>query len=273
MVTSNSTLSRYLGYKNALRQLLLLCLVGSCACLAIGQSKFPKHALKLNLSTPLRAGLGLAYEFRPTAGSGLEIQLHYKRYNKTPATIFNGDRVVEYVERRIDTVVVWSGEVLDKDSWYYLGENRPLPNFPEWFALDAGYIQLGYSFTLNTTNTRWRFFLQPGLFAGYYQFYTTTDNTRILDKTIETWTIQYFPVVQAQRQTVFYEQTRSMRLEKHFFYGLSYQAGTGWFLGKHFFLEARGIVNLNLKPPPEPYPAAPVRRLSAQLALGLGYQF
>ena len=255
-----------------LRYLLLCSLVFGSWRLANAQLPVSKHQLRFELAAPLQKGLGLAYEFRPKAGTGFEIQLNYRQFNRPSPDMFHGDRIVPYGEQRSDSIIIWSGKPLNNGQWSYIGENRPMEILPEWLSLNYGYAKIGYLYYLPWASTRWQFFLRPGLFAGLYQYYHVEDNTRVIRDITETTALN-IQGAQRRDRKVYYEQTRSMRLEKHISYGITYDAGISRMLGRHFFLEARGMLSLNLNPAPEPDPAAPVRRLAAQASLLLGYQF
>ncbi|MCC6460825.1 MAG: hypothetical protein IT260_10175 [Saprospiraceae bacterium] len=233
----------------------------------------PQHTLRLEASGLLHRHIGLAYDFQGrNKKSGPAIQLHVQQHNRRSADFFHGVRIAEYIEQIRDTILEWDKQVVAPGQWAYVGVSRPLPPLVEFRPVSTFYVKLGWSFVWRSRSGKWQLCLQPGVIGGLHRYYAAADNLTIIGYVHEDWPYKQKYLV--QQRTVFYAQHRSMRLRQHAFFSLAYDVGVSRMLGKHLFVEARGMFGLTLNPPEEEYhPPAPARGLSARAALLLGYMF
>lgn len=249
----------------------VLCVLGISHLLS-AQPPHYSHALRFDAAALWQNSAQISYTYQFNAKSGPELQFLYKRHRRATSDVFNGDRFSEYIQYRTDSFIVWSHQYLNHPEWRYLGDNRPMKPSPSNLADYTGLIKLGCNFYFPTPKGRLQFMLQPAFQVGRHTYYFISDRTTILFEDREYQQISPPPVeIASIRHRVFYKQTRSMRLQNAWFFGLSYTAGISYWLGNRFFIEARAGVNLTLNPPYEVGVPAPASRLFGHYALNIGY--
>ena len=144
----------------------------------------------------------------------------------------------------------------------------------DFFPLFSVQCRLGWRFSFEQEHRKWKLFLEPGLCVSKSTFFEITGQRRVEDHFEDNWILGTDPYRTIERESVSYEQTRSMRSKKKWTCGLTYDLGIVRKWGKHFFLEGRLSAGGNFSVPyKSPRPPVPIRGLWAQAVLMAGWAF
>jgi hypothetical protein len=246
------------------------------AFFVFGQKKYTHHALKIDLVGPAHSTWSGAYEYRLNARNGFELGVHWRTFEPpTDVPLFNGDLINYYeIERRTDYSYTVAFMPFSTTQEQFVGTNRPFPPSPEYVALRNLRFSLGYRFWLEFRGrkSRWQWFLQPGLSASQYRFFTVRQNiAQLYTSTTEIEVVEYPFTTSSVTTNTAYAQTRSMRQLERWVYGLNYDVGVTRRLGKghRWQIEARATAIYNPDIPHETPLPQPVRtaQLRGQLHL------
>ncbi len=232
-----------------------------------------RNAIKTDLTALAQKGGRLAYEFRLSPKSSLELSIGFQKHANQPDWIFHGDQIAYYLQRKLDTFD-FAGRLLNSSGWQNV-ESQPLPDAPDFLPLFSANYRLGWRFVYEKARSKWRFFLQPGLNASSTRFFEITGGRRTENYYEEHWSIGTYPFQQkVERESVTTQQTRSMRLKNTWNFGLTYDLGFVRKWGKHFFLEGRLSTGGNLSVPyKSTHLPLTLRGLWAQPVLMAGWGF
>lgn len=232
-----------------------------------------RHTVKTDLTAWTQKGLRFAYEYRLNDKSSLELSIGFHRHETPPDWIFNGDQIVHYLQRKLDTFD-FANRFVQSTGWQY-SESQPLPDAPDYLPLRSENYRIGWRFNFEKRRSNWRFFLQPGIQLANLHFFEVKGERRLESQMLDSWTIGNFPYKQRiDRISAVYEQTRSMRIKNEWFGGITYDLGLVRKWGKHFQLEGRLSAGGNLSLPyKSPRPPITLRGLWVQPVLMLGWGF
>lgn len=230
-----------------------------CICAATTGMAQSRHHFRVGLSGLPQQAFTFGYELRLSQSSSLDVWGGFRQY-ALPEGVFHGDRIVYYTEEREEAWRVTYGDLLAVLDWHYVGSGRPLPLLPERVTAQTLHFQVGYKFSFQRDSSRWRLFLQPGVGGAGYESFDIRDKTGIQDRVFySTITGNYPNEIRTDTQLTAYKQTRQMRLQTDWVYGLRYNFGLTWFAHRNIFLEGRVHGGMNLTDAPSHRPPNLVR--------------
>lgn len=238
----------------------------------------PRRALKIDLVAPTRMGMQVGYAVRQRNDNMFEFQFGYERHRHPEGIrVFNGDWHNRYAQDKFDTLLLPSNIRTGSSEWQYLGGNLPLNKVPTFVANETFQLAGLYRISFYNGESPWHFFLQAGASLTLHRYFENREFLALTSSAMESWlfTDQIGFDRKVNYHVQFYEQRRSIRLKNDWRAGVAYQMGVSRKLGKHWFVEGRLDLGMNIGPPPyeDPEPPLLARRLPVKPALLVGWAF
>jgi len=238
----------------------------------------PRHSFKFDLVAPARLGVQLGYSIRQRNNNAVEFQLGYERHRHPEGVrVFNGDWHRQYYQEKTDTIVLQTSIRVGSSGWKYLGNDRPLSKVPTFVPHETFQLAGLYRIPFLNGDSPWHFFMQVGFWGILHRYYENRETLHVSDRSDAVW---YYTNALGQERKVthellLYEQRRSIRLKNDWRAGVAYQMGVSRRLGKHWFVEGRLDLGMNIGPPPYETPEPPLlaRRIPVKPALLVGWAF
>lgn len=226
--------------------------------------------VKLDASAPLHRSLGGSVEWSLDARTSIEVKASFERYPRDESSIFAGNWIRHYTERRVDSFYVYVlKEMANAPDVYYLGDNRPLPaSLGVYVPLETSSYAFGYRFNYGK---RWQWFLQPGLGLARHHYMTVQDRVSLENDQYKQWEIPLQHLLITQR-TVDMRQERIMRERVKWYGGIYYDMGIKRSLGKRFSVELRAAGGVQFFTPYRIQAPRAVKEATWQYHLMVGYR-
>ena len=218
--------------------------------------------VKLDMAAPLHHGLGAALEWYLDAHTSIEAKASLERYPQDESSIFTGNWIRHYTERRVDSFDMYIyKEVANASDIYFLGDGRPLPAFPgTHIPLETSSYSFGYRFNYGQ---RWQWFVQPGIGLARHRYMEESDQYK-------EWNIPQQRLLITQR-TVDVRQERIMREHVKWYGGIYYDMGIKRSLGKRFSVDLRAAGGVQFFTPYRVRAPRAVKEATWQYHLMVGY--
>jgi hypothetical protein len=100
-----------------------------------------RHSIKTDLTALNQKGGRLAYEFQLNPKSSLELSIGFQKHEKQPDWLFNGDYIIHYLQRKLDTFD-YRGKLVSSTGWQY-EDSEALPEVPDFLLLRSTNFRLG----------------------------------------------------------------------------------------------------------------------------------
>jgi len=256
-----------------IRKTLLMNILVAIFAGELDAQAFRPHGVKIDAMGGFQRRVGLAYEWRITEKSSIEIQTSYSNHNPTSLDFFNGSMMVEYARREIFVNEIGLGEI--KKSSNYFGSGRPLPEL-ETSTVPLSTIQASLAYRVSYNEQNWRFFVQPSVNIARHQYAETSDDVFVSDVVVEQWQAgETLLDGLITRSTKHFTQVREMRLYNYWLGGVAYDIGFASTLKSGIHFDISVGLGLNVGKYPYKSPVAPfiLNSVFPRYAIRVGYFF
>ncbi len=238
-----------------------------------GAQRFAPFAAKVDLSMPLRNGLGGCLEWQFSRRAALAVQASWEEHNKaTDYGLFNGELVANFAELRTDTMIGLHLNKLVGTSKVFVGEGRPLPILPEFIPISSLNLRLGHRFIFGKKRSKWQLSLQPSLSLVRHQYYAVKQTYELEGTVVQAIIHGAWPERWAERKVFkVFQERQTMLARTKWLPGLAYDIGISRRFGQRWHLEARLSGMYNIETPYLSSEAAPARSALVRPHLFVGY--
>jgi hypothetical protein len=227
--------------------------------------------LGLDLSMPLRKGIGASAEWRYSKSGALSLQYSWEEHAKASEFgLFNGDLVANFAEVQIDTLYKgnYPMHIIHTE---YVGDGRPLPVLPEQVALATSNIKFGHKFFFERKKSKWGWSLLPSLSLTGHRYFDVHQRFAILEEYTQITQLGYSPTKELIKKFRLYHEKQTMREQVKWVFGIGYDMGVTRKIGRRWALDFRVSGLFNFEQVHESPIPSPARTLQARAHLWLMY--